>query len=233
MSTPVHVIIPALDEEDALPSLLEKLRKIGPLNVVVVDNGSRDRTAAVARAHGATVVTEPLRGYGAACLAGIAALFNRPSTEIVVFLDADGSDDPAILPALTAAIQRGEADIVLASRNLVPGERGALTVPQRFGNWLACRLIRMLWNTPASDLAPCRAVRLGVLRALGMNDTGFGWTVQMQIRAARSGYRVSEIPSRYRRRRAGRSKISGTVAGSLRAGCTILTVIAREFFAGR
>ena len=178
------------------------------------------------------VVQEPTRGYGAACLAGLAAVAERPGSDVVVFLDADGSDDPGLVPVLAGLVLDGEADIVLASRTLLDGEPGALTLSQRIGNWLACRLIDRLWGVRYSDLAPCRSVSLRALRTLHMDDRDFGWTVEMQIRAARSGLRIREIPSRYRRRRAGRSKISGTVVGSIRAGATILRVIARELAVG-
>lgn len=228
----VHVIIPARDEEQSLPAVLDALARLGPYRVVVVDNGSRDRTAAVARARGATVVQEPHAGYGAACLAALAGLGDRPGEDIVAFLDADGSDDPAVLPRLTAPIAAGQADFVLASRTLVPAERGALTLGQRLGNTLACRLIASLWGVHYSDLAPCRALSLAALRRLRMADRAHGWTAEMQVRAARLGLRIQEVPSRYRRRRAGRSKVSGTWIGSLRAGAAILGVIARELARG-
>jgi glycosyltransferase involved in cell wall biosynthesis len=224
----IHVIIPALDEESSLPAVLDALAPLGNFNVVVVDNGSRDRTATVAAALGVKVVSEPRRGYGAACLAGLAALADQPGGDIVAFLDADGSDDPRELPKLLEPIARGQADFVLASRTLVAGEEGALTPVQHLGNRLACFLIARLWGVRYTDLAPCRALTLDGLRSLNMQDTDFGWTVEMQIRAARHGLRVQEIPSRYRRRRMGRSKISGSLLGSVRAGVTILGVILRE-----
>lgn len=207
--------------------MLEALHEFPEWNVIVADNGSRDRTRRVARAGGATVITEFRRGYGAACLAGIASLQDRPDDDIVVFLDADGSDDPAVLPALIDAVRRG-ADLALGSRTLARAEAGSLTLTQRVGNALACTLIRAFWRTRYSDLAPCRAVRLGALRALRMTDRDYGWTVQMQVRAARSGLRTEEIPSPYRCRRHGRSKVSGSLSGSVRAGITILRVIADE-----
>lgn len=229
----VHVIIPALDEERSLPLVLDALARVDDLDVLVIDNGSRDRTVAVARASGATVIVEPRRGYGAACLAGLVALAVAPAEDIVVFLDADGSDDPRLLPQLVRPLAEGRVDMVLASRTLVKGEAGALTAAQRLGNWLACALVAWFWGIRYSDLAPCRALKLGVLRSLQMSAPGYGWTVEMQVRAARRGLRVEEIPSRYRRRRTGRSKISGTVIGSAVAGATILGVIGRELFAGK
>ncbi len=221
------MIIPALNEELALPGVLEALRGTAA-SVIVVDNGSIDRTADVARAHGAEVVHEPRPGYGNACLKGIAALRDVPGDDVVAFFDADGSDDPCVLPRLVEPLTSGAADMVLASRTLLPGERGALTPAQRMGNRLACYLVSRIWGVRYTDLAPCRALTLEALRGLGMTDRDFGWTVQMQIRAARQGLRIREIPSRYRRRRAGTSKISGTVWGSVRAGHTILSGIARE-----
>ncbi len=216
-----------------MPVLLDALARFPDYHVVVADNGSRDRTAALARERGVTVVSQPTGGYGAACLAALAALDDRPGADVVAFLDADGSDDPRLLPDLTAPVVGGTADLVLASRTLVPAEPGALTIAQRLGNRLACRLIEALWGVRYSDLAPCRAVRLETVRRLHMQDQDYGWTVEMQIRAARAGLRVREIPSAYRRRRHGRSKVSGTVLGSLRAGATILTVIARELMRRR
>lgn len=224
----VHVIIPALNEEASLPGVLHSLRAVPDVDVLVVDNGSRDGTSTVAARYGATVVHEPRRGYGSACLAGLAALRDAPDRDIVAFVDADGSDDPALVGALVAPLDADEADFVLASRTLVPGEHGALTPAQRTGNLLACRLIAWRWRVRYTDLAPCRALRLGSLRRLRMDDRDFGWTVQMQIRAARAGLRCHEIPSRYRNRRAGRSKVSGSVRGSVRAALTILRVIGAE-----
>jgi glycosyltransferase involved in cell wall biosynthesis len=200
--------------------------------VIVVDNGSVDRTAEVARAHGAVVVREPRLGYGTACLAGLATLRDAADHDVVAFFDADGSDDPLLLEQLVDPVIRGVADLVLASRTLVPGEVGALTLSQRFGNRLACSLVSRLWGVNYTDLAPCRALSVGALNSLQMNDRDFGWTVEMQIRAARQQLRITEIPSRYRRRRGGESKISGTISGSVRAGTTILRVIGRELFFG-
>jgi rSAM/selenodomain-associated transferase 1 len=219
----VGVVIPAWNEERAIGSVL---RAIPPwvTEVVVADNGSTDRTAAVARAHGATVVSQPERGYGAACLAGIGAL-NRP--DIVVFLDADFSDDPEEMNRLVEPIARDEADFVIGSRVLGEPQPGALSPQQRFGNALACGLIRLLHGARFTDLGPFRAIGFDALQRLEMDDRNFGWTVQMQVRAARRGLRTMEVPVRYRPR-VGVSKISGTVRGVVLAGAKILHTIGRE-----
>lgn len=227
----VAVVIPALDEEQALGEVLRELRAACAeradfhlVEVVVADNGSRDRTAQVACEHGASVVSEPRRGYGAACLRGLAAL---GEVEAIVFLDADRSDHPDELPALLAPILRGEADLVIGSRVLGQAEPGSLTLVQRFGNGLSTRLLRWIWGLPCTDLGPFRAIAPSALRRVAMADLGYGWTVEMQARAARLGLRVHEVPVRYRRR-IGRSKISGTVRGVLGAGTKILWTIGRE-----
>ncbi len=191
--------------------------------VVVVDNGSRDRSAEVARRQGACVVQEPRRGYGAAGLAGIAAL--RREVDVVAFMDADGSDDPADLPHLLEPIERDKADLVIGSRVLGQREVGALTPQQRISNALATALLRLLFGIRATDLGPFRAIRRSALERLALHDPDFGWTIAMQIRAHQAGLRVVEIPVRYHRRRAGRSKISGTVPGTIRAGTKILGTI--------
>ena len=224
----IAVVIPALNEEQAIGRVIADIPAWVD-EIVVADNGSRDATAAVARAGGALVVTEAERGYGAACQAGIGAL-RRP--DIVVFLDGDYSDRPQEMAALVDPIATGEADFVVGSR--VRGERepGALTPQQRFGNWLACRLIRRLSGTRCSDLGPFRAIRAGALRTLDLRDRAYGWTVEMQLKAAEKGLRYLEVPVSYRAR-IGASKISGTISGSLMAGITILTVIARTAWRAR
>jgi len=225
----VAVVIPALDEEPALPGVLASIPRAGDgwrvRQVLVVDNGSRDRTAEVARTAGAAVIAEPRRGYGAACLAGLAALRAAPPG-VVVFMDADGSDDPSELGDLLAPIIAGRAELVIGSRVLGESEPGSLTVPQRFGNRLATALLRLLFGLPATDLGPFRAVRWEALESLGMRDRDFGWTVEMQARAARARLQVVEVPTSYRRR-VGRSKISGTVGGVFAAGWKILFTLAR------
>jgi glycosyltransferase involved in cell wall biosynthesis len=224
------VLIPALDEAMALPALLMAIPgsgdgwRVGA--VVVADNGSRDRTAEVARAAGAVVVCEPRRGYGAACLAGIAHL-RRDPPEILAFLDADGSEDPAQLPLVFAPIVRGEADLVFGSRVRGEAEPGSLTAVQRFGNRLATVLLHVLFGGRCTDLGPFRAIRWTTLMRLGMRDRDYGWTVEMQARALRGGWRVVEVPTAWRRRRAGVSKVSGTLRGVWGAGTKILWTIAK------
>ncbi len=224
----VALILPAFNEEQALAATLDSLAGQPLAQVIVVDNGSTDRTAEVARRRGAQVVSEPRRGYGQACLAGIAAL--RPDISVVAFMDADGSDDPRDLPGLLAPVERGEADLAIGSRVLGESEPGALTPQQRFGNWLATTLVRWLYRTRYTDLGPFRAIRRDALAALEMRDTTFGWTVEMQIKAARHSLRMHEIAVRYRRRQSGQSKISGTFRGTILAGAKILWTILRHRF---
>lgn len=220
----IAAIIPALDEEESLPGLLAELPDWLD-QVVVVDNGSRDATAARAVASGATLVREARRGYGAACLAGIAAV---PEADILVFLDADGSDRPAEMADLIAPVVAGRVLLNIGSRTLGDLEPGALTPTQRFGNALACGLIRLFWRARFSDLGPYRAIERRALETLAMADRDFGWTVEMQVKAARLAVPWSEVPVAYRRRRQGKSKISGTLTGSVKAGAKILAVIAGE-----
>jgi len=226
----VAVVIPALNEERPLKQVLAGLGPPGSRRVIVVDNGSTDGTAAVARAAGATVVREPRRGYGAACQAGLAYLKSSPPA-LVAFLDADASDDPEQLDEILAPILAGRADLVIGSRVLGEREPGALTALQVLGNRLAVALLRVLFGVRATDLGPFRAIRWPALERLGMRDRDYGWTVEMQARAARHGLRVVEVPVRYRRR-VGRSKISGTVRGALGAGWKILFTIARVRLGG-
>lgn len=219
----IAVVIPALNEEQAIGSVIEAIPR-WVSRVIVADNGSTDATAETARLHGAVVVHEPRRGYGAACLRALSAV---ETPDIVVFLDADNSDDPREMTRLIAPLLHGRADLVIGSRALGRPEPGALTLPQRFGNVLASALLRLLWRGDCTDLGPFRAIRFVALQALGMNDLDYGWTVQMQARAFKAGLRVAEVPVSYRKR-VGRSKISGTVRGVIGAGTKILTTIARE-----
>ena len=225
----VAVIIPALNEEASLPRVLRDIPPVG--RVIVVDNGSTDRTADVASAAGASVVQEPHRGYGAACLKGLATISagndaGQALPRVVVFLDADYSDDPKVLPTLVHPIFGGAADFVLGSRLLGMREPGAMPPQSVFGNRLACFLMRVLFHARYTDLGPFRAIDYARLIELGMTDRNFGWTVEMQIKAARHGLRTIEVPVPYRCR-IGQSKISGTVWGSIRAGYKILFLIAK------
>lgn len=220
---PIALIIPALDEEDAIGSLLAEIDRKLIRDVIVGDNGSRDATAAIARERGAVVVHVDERGYGAACAGALAAL--APDIRAIVFMDADGSDDPAEIPLLLEALR--DADLVIGSRRFI--DPGALTPQQRFGNWLATRLIHLLYRHRYTDLGPFRAIRRDALERMGMRDRRYGWTAEMQVRALQIGARVAEVPVRYRRR-VGRSKISGTVTGVIRAGWWIVyTIIRRRF----
>ena len=217
----VGVIIPALNEEHAIAKVIGDIP--GWVDITIVaDNGSSDLTRDVARRAGAQVVCERDAGYGAACLAGIAAL---PPVDVVVFLDGDYSDYPEDMANLVDPVLRNGMDLVIGSRVLGEREAGSLTPQQRFGNWLATRLIRAIWGVAYSDLGPFRAVRTVSLTRLAMRDRDFGWTVEMQIKAAAAGMKTCEVPVRYRRR-IGVSKVSGTVKGTILAGYKILTTIA-------
>jgi glycosyltransferase involved in cell wall biosynthesis len=221
----VAVIIPALDEEDAIVRVLGDIPEEMSAAVIVVDNGSTDRTAQRARECGATVVAEPRRGYGQACLTGMAEL--PEGVSIVVFLDGDYSDFPSEMNTLVDPIARGVSDLVIGSRVLGKREAGALLPQARLGNALATWLIRRLFGVQYTDLGPFRAVRLSSLTRLHMVDRNFGWTVEMQVKAARQGLRITEVPVRYRKR-IGESKITGTLLGSVRAGYKILWTIFRH-----
>jgi glycosyltransferase involved in cell wall biosynthesis len=218
----VALIIPALDEESAIGPLLDGIDRKIVRQVIVGDNGSRDNTADVARSRGAIVVHVADRGYGAACAGALTQIAD--DIDLVLFMDADGSDDPAEIPLLLAPIEKGEADLVIGSRALGVVERGALTPQQRFGNWLATRLIALLYRHRYTDLGPFRAIRRELLDRIAMRDRRYGWTVEMQIRALQLRARVVEVPVKYRKR-IGKSKISGTVTGVLKAGWWIVYTI--------
>lgn len=225
---PVAVIIPVLNEAEALPKVLANIPS-WVAHVIVADNGSNDGSGEIARAAGAMVVREPRRGYGSACLKAIAALPN--DVGIVVFLDGDASDDTSEMTALIEPIARREADLVLGSRVMGQREKGALSPQQIFGNALACTLIRMIWRVRFTDLGPFRAISREALARLHMADPDYGWTVEMQVRAAKLGLVCREVPARYRRR-IGTSKVSGTIRGVIGAGTKILYVIGREALNG-
>lgn len=223
MSHSIAVVIPAYNEAAAIGAVVCAIPVGLPNTVVVVDNGSTDDTAARAAEAGARVVSEPRRGYGQACLAGLAVV----DADVIVFLDGDFSDYPDEMPALVRPIVDGEADLVIGSRTRGISERGALLPQQRFGNALATGLIRLLFGIAYSDLGPFRAISAQALRRLDMRDTNYGWTVEMQVKAARLKLDIDEVPVSYRRR-IGQSKVSGTFSGTIRAGYKIIWTILRH-----
>jgi glycosyltransferase involved in cell wall biosynthesis len=226
----VAVVIPARNEEAALPGVLAEIPAGAVDLVVVVDNASTDRTAEVARLAGATVVHEARPGYGYACAAGVASALDR-GAEVLVFLDADGSFDAGQIPELLAPLEAGRADLVLGSRPAGGMEPGAMPAHARFGNWLVARLMGLLYGLRVSDLGPFRAIRADLLERLAMREMTYGWPTEMMVKAARQGGRVVEVPARYRVRRGGRSKVSGTLRGTLLATYFILWVTLRYAFA--
>lgn len=223
------MIIPAFNEEDSIGLVVSEIPAEVVREVIVCNNNSQDHTARVAAQAGATVVNELRPGYGSACLAGMAHILAKPLAEqpdIVVFLDGDHSDYPEQLPELVAPILNDGMDLVIGSRATGELEAGAMQPQQIFGNWLATSLIKLIHGYEFTDLGPFRAVRWTALRDLGMQDPDFGWTVEMQVRAAKAGLKCTEVPVRYRRR-IGTSKISGTVKGTVLAGHKILWTIFR------
>ncbi len=225
------LIIPALNEEPVIAATLQAIPP-GVFSVVIVaDNGSTDRTAEAARAWGATVVVEPERGYGAACLRALAAL--PADIDVVAFLQADLSEDPSEAPLLLAPIARGEADLVLGSRVLRRAEDGALLPHQAFGNWVATALIRLLYGRHYTDLCAYRAIRRDALDRMRMQDRNYGWTVEMQVKALELGLRVLEVPVSYRKRAAGVNKVSGSLKASVHAGWIILKTVFRLWWRHR
>ena len=224
------VIIPALNEERSIGRVIEDIPRDLAAEIVVVDNGSTDSTARVASDCGATVVNEGRRGYGQACLAGISYIKNSSYVpDIIVFLDGDYSDYPREMKCLISPITEGGCDLVIGSRTLGERQKGALLPQALVGNCVATGLIRLLYGVRFTDLGPFRAVRYDKLLSLGMRDRTFGWTVEMQVKAAKKGLRCAEVPVSYRKR-IGTSKITGTVAGSVMAGAKIIWMIFRQLF---
>jgi glycosyltransferase involved in cell wall biosynthesis len=233
MTPTAAFVVPCLNEESNVAGLVADLRAVAArpdlpvaiTGIYVVDNGSTDATASRAAAAGATVVSQPQRGYGRACLAGALA---TGDLDLLIYLDGDRSDCPGDLPRLLHPLLAGDADLVLGSRVLGSTEPGALTVPQRFGNWLATRLLRLLYGVRLTDVGPFRVIRRRDLLALGMSEPTYGWPVEMIARAARRGLRVREVPVTWRRRAGGQSKVSGDLRASTRAGVRILATIVRS-----
>ena len=226
----VTLIIPALNEAESLRVLLSELAQLGMERVIVVDNRSTDETAEVARGLGVCVVSEPRRGYGQACWRGAQAALER-GAEALVFMDGDGSDDPADLPAMLAPLAEGRADLVLGSRVTRRAEAGAVPAQARFGNWLVSRILNLMYGTQLHDIGSFRVMRGSALLALQMREMTFGWPVEMLVKSARSGYRVVEVPLHYRRRKAGHSKVAGTLVGSVHAAWAMLSTTFR--YAGK
>jgi len=223
----IDVIIPAYNEAASIGHVIADIPRDWVREIVVCNNASTDDTAAVARAAGATVVDQPRPGYGSACLAGIAYLSAKPVAEqpaIVVFLDGDYSDHPEELPHLVRPIMEENYDLVIGSRALGQIENGAMQPQQIFGNWLATTLIRLFYAYEFTDLGPFRAIGWQQLLALNMSDPDFGWTVEMQVKAAKQKLKCKEVPVTYRRR-IGVSKVSGTIRGTILAGHKILWTI--------
>lgn len=223
----VKVIIPAFNEENGVGQVIAEIPKHLVSEIIVVNNASTDRTVHVALTAGATVLHEPVSGYGRACLKGIEYLkASAAKPDIVVFLDADYSDHPEELEHVIRPILNQEADLVIGSRALGSKENGSMTPQQIFGNWLATRLLKLFYGVAFTDLGPFRAITYSRLIELDMQDKTYGWTVEMQLKAAKSGFRCVEVPVRYRKR-IGFSKISGTVKGTIMAGYKILYTIFR------
>ena len=221
----VCVIIPALNEEEAIADVVGEVRREIAGEIVVVDNGSDDRTAERAREAGARVIAEPRRGYGRACAAGVRAL--GPDCEIVVFLDGDGSDCPELMERLVKPIVDERYDFVIGSRTRGERESGSLNFQQVFAGRVAGLLLSWLYRVRYTDMCPFRAIRRDALAGLGMREETYGWNLEMQMRAARADLRVLEVPVNHRRRAGGKSKVSGTLRGTLLAGTRILATFAR------
>ena len=221
----VRVIIPAFNEENGVGKVIAEIPEELVEETIVVDNASNDETSKIAAAAGATVLKEKRKGYGYACLKGLEYLkeIEKP-TDIVVFLDADYSDYPEEMPSIVAPIISNEADLVIGSRALGKRVKGSMTPQQIFGNWLATTLIKLFYGIRFSDLGPFRAIRYDSLMAIGMKDTTYGWTVEMQVKAPKHKLRCTEVPVNYRNR-IGKSKVSGTVKGTILAGYKIITTI--------
>lgn len=221
----VYVIIPAYNEEKSIAKVILDVPKNLVKEIIVGNNNSNDNTALEAKNAGATVVDAPISGYGNACLKGIDYLKDKAKADdIIVFMDGDYSDYPEEIVKIIAPIQNNKADLVIGSRTLGIKERGAMTLPQEFGNWLATRLIKLFYGVKFTDLGPFRAITWGNLMTINMQDKTYGWTVEMQIKAAKSGLKSVEVPVTYRKR-IGVSKVSGTLKGVILAGYKIIWMI--------
>jgi len=225
MDSKIVVIIPAFNEENAVGRVVKAIPTDWVEEIIVVNNNSTDNTRAAAEEQGALVLDQPIKGYGNACLKGIDYVKSKTEKpDVIVFLDADYSDYPEQLPEVVKPILEQGFDMVIGSRALGEREHGSMTFPQVFGNWLATRLIRLFYGYKFTDLGPFRAIRWDRLLDLNMQDKTFGWTVEMQVKAAKSKLKCTEVPMAYRNR-IGKSKVSGTVYGTVMAGYKILYTI--------
>jgi glycosyltransferase involved in cell wall biosynthesis len=227
----IALISPALNEEETIGHTLSRVPPDLYGTIIVANNGSTDNTAEIARSFGAIVVNEPERGYGAACLTALLAL--PVDADIAVFMQADGSEDPAQADRLIRPLLEGRADLVLGSRTLGISDRGALQLHQKVGNFVATSMIAILFGHRFSDLGPYRAICLNAYRRLGMRDRGYGWTTEMQVRALRRRLRVIEVPVSYSLRIAGSNKISGNLRASIQAGFKIIFTVIKLAIAVR
>jgi len=221
----VVVIIPAVNEEESIGKVVEAIPRPLVDTIIVGNNGSKDNTAEVAKKAGAVVVDESRPGYGWACLKGMeyaSQMDEKP--DIIVFIDGDFSDYPEEMPNVVAPIIENDIDLVIGSRALGAKEKGSMTFPQRFGNWLATRLMRLFYRVRYTDLGPFRAIKYDALMNIGMSDKTYGWTIEMQLRAAKHKLTYTEVPVNYKRR-IGKSKVSGTIKGTILAGYKIIFAI--------
>jgi len=225
LSPDIKVIIPAFNEQNAVGLVIDEIPKELVSEIIVIDNGSADNTFEIAKSKGATALKEERRGYGNACLKGISyirTLDQKP--DIIVFLDGDHSDYPEEMYNLVNPIIKEEVDMVIGSRNLGKREKGSMTIQQVFGNWLATSLIKFFYGIKYTDLGPFRAIGYNQLQTINMQDKTYGWTVEMQLKAAKLKMNIQEVPVNYRKR-IGVSKVSGTVKGTFGAGYKIITTI--------
>ena len=221
----LYVIIPAYNEEKSIAKVINDIPKDLVAEIIVGNNNSKDNTALEAKNAGATVVDAPESGYGNACLKGIEYLRNKANADdIIVFIDGDYSDYPEEMVNIIAPIQNNNADLVIGSRAIGIKEKGSMTMPQEFGNWLATHLIKLFYGVAFTDLGPFRAITWGNLQKINMQDKTYGWTVEMQIKAAKLSLRCTEVPVTYRKR-IGISKVSGTLKGVVLAGYKIIWMI--------